>query len=83
MDMNLIKETLALIKDQTGLRLELCDYFTGINHSKGKSSFNVILKERISESLEYDKLEKWAKKYNKIQIEPNGLNRVAIFIQTI
>ena len=73
-----IHETLQLIKDQTGLRLELCDYFTGIKEHNGRKYFNVLLSQRTSESKEYDILKRFADKYKLISVEPNGLNRVAV-----
>ena len=80
-DMSLfsIHETLELIKEQIGLKLELCDYFTGIKERNGRKYFNVILQQRTSESKEYDTLKRFADKYRIISIEPNGLNRVAVF----
>ena len=74
-----ISDTLNLIKDQTGLDLELCDYFTGINEMNGRKYFNVILNQRTSESAEYVLLKRFADKYNLISIEPNGLRRVSVF----
>lgn len=74
-----VSDTLDLIKDQTGLELELCDYFTGIKKHNGRKYFNVILSQRTSESNEYDKLKRFADKYKLISVEPNGLNRVAVF----
>lgn len=75
----MIKKTLKLIKEQTGLDLKLCPDFTGIKQHKGQKYFNVVLKERTSESKEFDKLKQFANKYKLIDIEPNGLTRVAIF----
>lgn len=46
----MIQKTLKLIKEQTGLDLKLCPDFTGIKQHKGQKYFNVILKERTSES---------------------------------
>lgn len=74
-----ISDTLDLIKNQTGLDLELCDYFTGIKEMNGRKYFNVILNQRTSESAEYDLLKRFADKYNLISIEPNGLRRVSVF----
>ena len=74
-----IPETLELIKDQTGLKLELCNYFTGIKEHNGREYLNVILSQRTSESKEYDTLKRFADKYKLISVEPNGLNRVAVF----
>jgi len=74
-----IPETLELIKEQTGLRLELCDYFTGIKEHNGRKYFNVILSQRTSESKEYDTLKRFADKYKLISVEPNGLKRVSVF----
>jgi len=75
----MIQKTLKLIKEQTGLDLKLCPDFTGIKQHKCQKYFNVVLKERTSESKEFDKLKKFANKYKLIDIEPNGLTRVAIF----
>jgi hypothetical protein len=74
-----IPETLELIKEQTGLKLELCDYFTGIKEHNKRKYFNVILPQRTSESKEYDILKRFADKYKLISVEPNGLKRVAVF----
>lgn len=77
---NKITETLTLIEEQTGLRLGLCDHFTGILYFDDKPYFNVVLKEKISESLEYKKLKKWCNQYKILKIENNGLKRIAVFI---
>ena len=74
-----ISETLELIKKQTGLDLDLCDYFTGIRQYNGRKYFNVILSQRTSESKDYDLLKRFADKYKLISVEPNGLKRVAVF----
>lgn len=74
-----IPETLELIKEQTGSKLELCDYFTGIKEHNGRKYFNVILSQRTSESKEYETLKRFADKYKLISVEPNGLKRVAVF----
>ena len=74
-----IAETLEMIEEQTGLKLQLCDFFTGVKQLNGRKYFNVILPQRTSESKEYDTLKRFSDKYKLISIEPNGLNRVAIF----
>jgi len=74
-----VPETLELIKEQTGLKLELCDYFTGIKECNGRKYFNVILSQRTSESKDYETLKRFADKYKLISVEPNGLKRVAVF----
>lgn len=79
---NKIIDILELIKKQTGLELKLCDYFTGMHTYKGNNYFNIITKKRISESSEYILLERFANKFNKITIEPNGLKRIAIIIRS-
>lgn len=75
-----VLETLELIKEQTGLELKLCDYFTGIKKHNEHKYFNVILSEKTSESKEYDLLKRFADKYKTLSFEPNGLNRISIFI---
>jgi len=77
--MKAIKDTLELIKEQTGLNLKLCNYFTGIKEHNGRNYFNVILYQITSESKEYDILKRFADKYKYISVEPNGFKRLAIF----
>lgn len=76
---DIILKTLNLIEAQTGLKLTLCDYFTGICTHNEEDYFNVVLPKKISESMEYDTLLRFANKYNIIRVEPNGVNRLAIF----
>ena len=80
-DQDLISNTLKMIKDQIGLDLKLDDHFSGIQYHKGKKYFNVILDEKNSESEQYNKLERFSKKYGLIDVEPNGVKRVSIFIK--
>lgn len=75
----MIEATLKLIKEQIGLDLKLCDYFTGIRSSQNGLFFNVILKDRLPDSKEYAQLLSFSNKYKMIKVEPNGLRRVAIF----
>lgn len=76
----MIQQLLQLIKDQIGLDLTLCDYFTGINYTaEGEKYVNVILPQRLSESADFLALERFAHTYQLIRIEPNGLFRLAIF----
>ena len=74
-----INETLEMIKEQTGLELQLCDYFTGIKYHAGKPYFNVMLDKRTSESADFVKLERFSDKYKSIEVAPNGVNIVAIY----
>lgn len=74
-----IPEALDLIKEQIGLELNLCDYFTGIKEHNGQKYFNVVLSQRTSESQDFDKLKRFAEQYKLIKVEPNGLKRVAVF----
>ena len=66
------------IKEQIGVQLTPCDYFTGIKTLKGKKYFNALLKERCSESKDFKKLLFYQDKLG-IKVEPCGLNRVSIF----
>lgn len=74
-----IPDIVNFIEEQTGLKLELCDYFTGMKYHNGKKYFNVILPQRTSESKEYVILKRFADKYQLISVESNGLKRVAVF----
>lgn len=75
----MIHKVLNQIKECIGLDLVLCDHFIGVNYHKGNRYFNILLRQRVSESEDYDKLIRFSKKYNLINVEPNGLYRVAIF----
>lgn len=76
----MIEQTLKLIKDQTGITLELCDDFPGIYTHKKKKYFNVILNDaRIYTSPTWRKLKEFSIKTKLISIEPNGVERVAIY----
>lgn len=76
----MIQETLELIEKQTGLKLTLCDYFAGLRYHNGMPYFNVVIDSIVSESKEYDLLERFAKQYSLINVEPNGYKRLAIYI---
>lgn len=82
-EMKTIDKTLKYILEQTGLNLLPCEYFKGIKDLAGKKYFNVVLNERTSESKDFDILEKFSNKYKTIIIEPNGLKRVAVFLNGI
>lgn len=75
----LIEGVLGTIKEQIGLELEPCPYFKGVYYYMGRRYFNVELKERCSESQDYVKLQRWANAYEMVKLEPNGVNRVAVF----
>lgn len=79
-DKKFIENSLKHIKDQTGLSLCLCNYFTGLRNHNGRRYFNVVLKDKVCESLEYEILERFSRKYKTIEVEQSGLKRVAIFI---
>lgn len=77
-----IAKTLAIIKKFCGLSLEPCDYFTGIHNHVSRKYFNAILNERCDVySKELRVLERLVQKGIIAKIEPNGLKRVAIFLQ--
>jgi hypothetical protein len=83
MNANEFTKTIEFIEKQTGLTLSLCDYFTGIKEHNGIKYFNVLLSQRTSESIDYDLLKRFADKYKIVSVEPNGLKRVAIFLNAI
>lgn len=76
----MIETTLKHINEQLGLKLQLCDYFTGMRESNGNKYFNIILSQRTSESKDYIQLVRFANKFKTIKVEPNGLKRVAVFL---
>lgn len=75
----IIQKILKFIKLQIGLKLVPDTSFTGIRQHNGKKYFNVELKDRVSESNEFDLLERFANRTKLIKIEPNGVKRVAIY----
>lgn len=77
---HIIEEVLLHIKKQIGLTLTLCDYFTGLRGQKGNKFFNVVLKQKTSESQEYEQLVRFSDKFKTIYVEPNGEKRIAIYI---
>lgn len=77
--MNSIENTLSVIKEQIGLELILCEYFTGIRKHGSKEYFNVELKDRAWNSIEYTSLERLVQKGIVSKVEPNGVTRVAIY----
>ena len=74
-----IQKTLKIIEDQTGIKLKQCDYFNEVYTHKGENYFNVVLKERTSESKDFNRLQQFYNKYKTLRIEPNGLKTIAIF----
>ena len=76
---DMIAKTLELIKHHTGIELQLCDYFTGVQKSYHGSYFNVILKDPLFASRDHTILERFANQYGLIKVEPNGYKRLAIF----
>lgn len=75
-----MEAVLSAIREQTGVELELCDYFTGWRECNGLKYFNAVLKDRIGESQDYVKLERFAKRYKLLRFEPNGLKRIAVLM---
>lgn len=79
MEINSIEATLLKIKEQIGLNLNLCDYFTGIYKCGSKEYFNVIIEDSIVGGKTYDKIRSLIKLGIISNCEPNGVHRVAIF----
>lgn len=77
--MDLINKTLDLIEAQTGLCLTLCDRFTGLRSNGEKPYFNVIVRDRVCQSKEFAKLVRFSNSMQLIEVEPNGVNRIAIY----
>lgn len=76
----LISEKISLIEKFCGLSLKPCDYFTGVRSIAGRKYFNCILRERCCiHSSELQTLERLVQKGVISHVEPNGLNRVAVF----
>jgi hypothetical protein len=71
-------EILTYLQEQIGNKFELCGYFTGVRTFNDKPYFNIVTKERVSESQLYDQLLRLSKLHKKIEVQPNGVNRIAI-----
>ena len=74
---------LESIKALTGIELVLCKHFEGIRTlaSTGERYFNIVTKERVSYSLrEVNRLHVLIEYGIIKRFEPNGVNRVALFI---
>ena len=78
--METVDRVLKEIKELTGINLTPCGFFTGIKNHNGKSYFNVILNDNVSDSKEYDSLLRLANKNSIIiDVQPNGVKRLAVF----
>lgn len=78
---DLIDKTLDDIKSQIGLELKPDTDFPGVKKRGGISSFNVYFPDTdLHSSNDYSKLLRFATKYKSIKVEPNGRNRLTIFI---
>lgn len=80
--MTTIQQVLEEIKMQIGLSLVEDTAFPGIQNHCGRSYFSVDLGDRVTESAAFAKLERYASPDSSvISVEPNGVNRVAIFVR--
>lgn len=77
--MDQINKMLDLIEAQTGLKLTLCNHFTGLRSNGEKPYFNVIVRDRVCQSKEFAKLVRFSNSTELITVEPNGVNRIAIY----
>lgn len=77
-DLSNLKEYL---KEMVGIDIELCDHFTGIRKNNNSNYINIIFKDILPESKDYDLLENYLKTYRKDfnHIEPNGVRRASLF----
>jgi hypothetical protein len=69
---------LAEINKVMGTNLQSSD--SKITKKFGKKFFNVELSDRVVLSRDYTLLQRYANTYKKIDVQPNGVNKVAIFI---
>ncbi len=75
------KSVIEYVNKQIGVCFDLCLDLPEIKNFNGVDYFNIKLNQSVSESLEYKLLERLSKKSSVIHhIEPNGLKRVAIFV---
>jgi len=71
------------LKESVGINVKLCEYFAGIRNNANKKYINIIFKDRLWASKEYDILSQYIAKYktNFSYIEPNGVRRAALHIR--
>ena len=70
------------VKEQTGIVLEPCDYFSGEQTMGNEIYYNFILKNRVWDSQEFFSLNRLAQNSSLIsRIEPNGVERIAIILK--
>jgi len=67
------------VKLQTGIKLELCDFFTKVKRMNGKKYFNVVFKTRQEFSKYYPILQRLELSYKCVSFQPNGDCRLAVF----
>lgn len=73
---------LNFIYEQTGLKLNVDDYFNQIENHQSKRYFNVDLGERLYLSTKFEKLKRLATYSETIHnVEANGTKRVAIYFK--
>lgn len=79
-DDKIISKKIEEIEKQIGIKLKPDTHFSGIKKHKGEFYFVVVTNDRVSESKAYDALLRLASKKNIItKVEPNGVNRLAIY----
>lgn len=70
------------IREQIGVVVEPCDYFTGVRQTGGLAYVNLMLRQRTSESRDFDAIERLCACSSMIErVEPNGPTRVAAFLK--
>lgn len=78
--MSSIKEAeavLAIIKEQIGLDLPL---ISGVRKKCGRRFFTVELKAMSCFSEEYEKLDRYARKYKSFSVESGGAKKAVIIL---
>lgn len=83
MNVPTIEELIAYIEAQTGITFIECDCFNGLReHGKGEHYYNLLINDPYWNSREVMALERLALNSSVIyRIEPNGLQRVAVFLK--
>ena len=79
---NEFKTLLEKIKEYNGLDFKLCPDFSGIKElgKTGRMYFNIIIPDRLMRSIYERKLNSLIKSNIISGYEPNGINRISIFL---
>ena len=75
------QQFIMYLKEQTGIDFKIDPYFSEIKTHRGQKYFNLDLGERVWNSRKYLTLERLSETHKTFTVEPNGIERIAIFLK--